>query len=77
MNGPQHYIEGTRLLAMVDDNDDQDWDKYHGPLTVARAHAHLAAAQVCATLDAALIGCPTGIDPGYANDWQTATGALR
>jgi hypothetical protein len=53
MTGPEHYAEGERLLAYADSLQDAP---EVGAVVIAGAHAHFAAAQVAATIEAAAGG---------------------
>lgn len=67
MNGPQHYIEGERLLALAEQTDwTTEHEPYRGP-AIAAAHAHFAAAQVCATME--LAGATA---PGWAEALESS-----
>lgn len=67
MNGPQHYAEGERVLAVAEGLDWQEGRDVHlAALCVEAANAHFAAALVAATIDSS-----TSIrDSAVAHDWE-------
>lgn len=56
MNGPEHFVEGERVLAVAETLDWQDPTSREAPfaaLCIEAAKAHFAAAQVAATITSA------------------------
>ncbi|MET7458074.1 hypothetical protein ABZT03_40775 [Streptomyces sp. NPDC005574] len=76
MNGPQHYREGERLLALSE-HTPSNYDETNPAATLlaAQATAHFLAAQVAATAMQATVG---GTELGPGEDafqaWFDATG---
>ncbi|MEH0417900.1 hypothetical protein [Streptomyces sp. B21-083] len=74
MNGPDHYREGDRLLALSEDTPSNfDETSPAATLLVAQATAHFLAAQVAATAMRAFIdGTELGASEDEFRDWYDA-----
>jgi hypothetical protein len=70
VNGPEHYAEGERVLAVAEGLDWQTPDGMDGSfarLCIEAAQAHFAAAQVAATMDVAGASVNGVVTTGWAD----------
>ena len=75
MNGPKHYREAERLLALADERVSHEWEHQSGERKsdlIAAAQVHATLAQVAAAIDAAAATRETGENrDGNTVTWST------